>query len=118
MTESADTLSDETKWGARIATAGIAVAMLFVAVALVGFGWIEPLYWVVILLAISGVVGAAVRGAESSTARYAGGVVGAMIGVLLLGYGVEDGSLWIALVGALVLVGGVLVSVVDTRRNV
>jgi len=54
---------------------------------------------------------------EYSGFRHAGGVISAMAGVFVIGYGVENGTLLIMLVGVVVLVVGTLGVVLDTQRT-
>jgi len=116
MTEGTSVLSDGVRWASRLAVVGVVLAALTVTVSLVGVELIDPLYWVGVLLSIGGVVGAAILQSESSRVRYAGGVILTMVGVLVLGYGVESGSLSALFVGVIICVVGVIGSVLDTRR--
>jgi len=116
MTEDSAVLSAGIRWGSRLAALGIVIAVLSVVLSAVGVGGIDPLYWVAMLLAIVGVLGAAVRGAQSSTVRYPGGIISTMAGILVLGYGIESGHLLAVLVGVVLFVAGVVGVVVDTRR--
>jgi hypothetical protein len=117
MSESPDTLTDGVRWGSRLAVVGIIIAALSLAVSVLGIGSINPLYWAGILLSIIAVTGAAIRGAQYSVVRYAGGVISAMIGVFVIGYGVENGTLLIMLVGVVILVVGALGVIFDTQRT-
>jgi uncharacterized membrane protein HdeD (DUF308 family) len=54
---------------------------------------------------------------ESSGVRHAGGVISAMAGVFAIGYGVENGTLLITLVGVIILVVGTLGVILDTQRT-
>jgi len=117
MTEGPDVLPDGVRWGSLLAVVGVVIAVLSLVLSLVGVDAVDPLYWVAILLAMAGVVGAAIRGAQSATIRYPGGVISTMVGVLLLGYGLESGRLLAVLVGAVLFILGVLGVVVDTRRT-
>jgi uncharacterized membrane protein HdeD (DUF308 family) len=69
------------------------------------------------LLAISGVSAAALRGDQDSGLRYTGGVLSAMVGVVVFGYGVDSGSLVALLAGVAVLVVGASGAVADARRT-
>jgi len=144
MSERSDTLSDDVRWGSRIAVVGILIAALSLAVSVVGIGSANPLYWAGIFLSIIAVIGAAIRGApttdtddgppdhkdtdsdgdgipdseeEDSIVRYAGGVISAMVGVFVIGYGVENGNLLILLVGVVILVVGAIGVISDTQRT-
>lgn len=116
MTEGTSVLSDGVRWASRLAVVGVVLAALTVAISLVGVELIDPLYWVGVLLSIGGVVGAAILEPESSRVRYAGGVILTMVGVLVLGYGVESGNLLALFVGVIIFIVGVAGFVVDTRR--
>ena len=117
MSEHSDTLADGVRWGSRIAVAGIIIAALSLAVSVVGIGSTTPLYWAGILLSIIAVTGAAIRGAQYSAVRHAGGVISAMVGVFVIGYGVENGNLLILLVGVVILVVGAIGVISDTQRT-
>ena len=145
MSERSDTLTDGVRWGSRLAVVGILIAALSLAVSAVGIGSANPLYWAGIFLSIIAVTGAAIRGAhttdtdgdgttdykdadadgdsipdsdeEYSVVRHAGGVISAMVGVFVIGYGVENGNLLILLVGVVILVAGALGVVSDTQRT-
>jgi hypothetical protein len=54
---------------------------------------------------------------EYSVVRHAGGVISAMVGVFVIGYGVENGNLLITLVGVVILVVGALGVILDTQRT-
>ena len=54
---------------------------------------------------------------EYSVVRHAGGVISAMVGVFVIGFGVENGNLLILLVGVVILVAGALGVVSDTQRT-
>jgi uncharacterized membrane protein HdeD (DUF308 family) len=54
---------------------------------------------------------------EYSVVRHAGGVISAMLGVFVIGYGVENGTLLIALIGVVILVLGALGVIFDTQRT-
>jgi hypothetical protein len=117
MSESSDTLTDGVRWGSRLAVLGITIAVLSLAVSVVGIGSTDLLYWAGILLSIIAVTGAAIRGAQSSGFRHAGGVISAMVGVFVIGYGVENGTLLLTLVGVVILVVGTLGVILDTQRT-
>lgn len=116
MSESPGTLSGGVLWGSRLAIVGVVLVALSVLVALLGINPVGPLYWTGILFAILGVSGAAIRGAQHSSVRYAGGLLSTMVGVLVIGYGVDDGGLLPLLVGVALLVVGAIEVIVDTRR--
>ena len=117
MSESSDTLTHGVRWGSRLAVVGIIIAALSLAVSAVGIGSANPLYWAGIFLSIIAVTGAAIRGAQYSVVRHAGGVISAMVGVFVIGYGVENGNLLIMLVGVVILVGGALGVILNTQRT-
>ena len=145
MSENSDTLTDGVRWGSRLAVVGILIAALSLAVSVVGIGSTNPLYWAGILLSIIAVTGAAIRGAhttdtdgdgttdykdadadgdsisdseeEYSVVRHTGGVISAMLGVFVIGYGVENGILLVVLVGVVILVVGALGVIFDTHRT-
>ena len=52
---------------------------------------------------------------EYSVVRHAGGVISAMVGVFVIGYGVENGLVSVAGVGALLVLAGVAGVVADSR---
>ena len=54
---------------------------------------------------------------EYSVVRHAGGVISAMLGVFVIGYGVENGILLLVLVGVIILVVGALGVIFDTQRT-
>jgi uncharacterized membrane protein HdeD (DUF308 family) len=54
---------------------------------------------------------------EYSVVRHAGGVISAMVGVFVIGYGVENGTLLITLLGVVILVVGALGVILDTQRT-
>jgi len=117
MSERPNTLSDGVLWGSRLGVAGTVIAAIAVAVSVVGIDLANPIYWAGVVLAICGVAGTAIRGAQYSGIRYAGGVISAMVGVFVLGYGVENGNLLILLVGVVVPVVGALGVISDTQRT-
>jgi hypothetical protein len=132
MSEHSDTLTDGVRWGSRIAVVGILIAALSLVVSAVGIGSANPLYWAGIFLSIIAVTGAAIRGArttdtdgdsipdseeEYSVVRHAGGVISAMLGVFVIGFGVENGNLLIILAGVVILIVGVLGVIFDTQRT-
>lgn len=117
MSERSDTLSDGVRWGSQIAVVGIIIAALSLTVSIVGIGSTNLLYWAGILLSIIAVTGAAIRGAQYSVVRHTGGVISAMVGVFVIGYGVENGNLLILLVGVVILVVGAIGVIFDTQRT-
>jgi len=108
MSEHLPESSDGHLWGARLAIAGLMVAILTLSVASVGFSFASPLYWVGIVISIGGTVGAVVNGTQNSTIWYGAGVASAMIGVLIIGYGVQNGILLALVPGGLMLVAGAI----------
>lgn len=54
---------------------------------------------------------------EYSLVRHAGGVISAMVGVFVIGFGVENGILLLVLVGVVILVVGALGVIFDTQRT-
>jgi len=144
MSERSDTLTDGARWGSRLAVVGIIIAALSLAVSVVGIGSANPLYWAGIFLSIIAVTGAAIRGArttdtegdgvldseegttdtdgngtpdseeEYSVVRHAGGVISAMVGVFVIGYGVDNGSLFPMVIGVAIVVVGAFGVFVDT----
>ena len=147
MSERFDTLTDGVRWGSRLAVVGILIAALSLAVSAVGIGSANPLYWAGVFLSIIAVTGAAIRGArttdtdvdgtpdseerttdtdgdstpgseeEYSVVRHAGGVISAMVGVFVIGFGIENGNLLIILAGVIILMVGVLGVIFDTQRT-
>ena len=147
MSERSDTLTDGLRWGSRLAVVGILIAALSLAISAVGIGSANPLYWAGVFLSIIAVTGAAIRGArttdtdgdgvpdseegttdtdgdgtpdseeEYSVVRHAGGVISAMVGVFVIGFGVENGNLLIILAGVVILIVGVLGVIFDTQRT-
>jgi len=117
MSESPDNISDGMRWGSRLAVVGVLFAALSVAVSAVGIDSIALLYWAGILLSISGVAGAAIRGAQYFSIHYAGGVISTMAGVFVTGYGIENQTHLTMLVGVVVFVVGALGVVADTQRS-
>ena len=117
MSKKSDTLTDGVRWGSRLAVVGIIIAALSLAISVVGIGSTSPLYWAGIFLSIIAVTGAAIRGAQYSGFRHAGGVISAMFGVFVIGYGVENGNLLITLVGVVLLLVGALGVILDTQRT-
>lgn len=103
-------------WGSRLAIFGMALAVLTLPVASVGLSFARPLYWVGIVVSISGTVGAAVVGTQNSTIGYGVGVVSAIAGVLVVGYGIQNGTLLAVVPGGFMLIAGAAGVVVDTRR--
>jgi hypothetical protein len=94
---------------------GVVLTALSVTISAVGISWAGSLYWAGILFAICGVAGAAIREAKHFGIRYSSGVISAMVGVLVIGYGVESGTLLIMLVGVVILVVGALGVIFDTQ---
>ena len=145
MSESSDTLTDGVRWGSRLAVVGILIAALSLAISAVGIGSANPLYWAGVSLSIIAVTGAAIRGArttdtdgdgtpdhkdtdtdgdgvpnseeEYSFVRHTGGVISAMLGVFVIGYGIENGILLLVLAGVVILVVGALGVIFDTQRT-
>ena len=117
MSESSDTLIDDVRWGSRLAVVGVMIAALSLAVSVGGIGSINPLYWVGIFLSIIAVAWAAIRGAQHTIVRYTGGVILAMVSVLIIGYGVENRNLLIMLVGGVLLAIGTFGVISDTQRT-
>lgn len=54
---------------------------------------------------------------EYSLVRHAGGVISAMVGVFVIGFGVENGILLLVLAGVVILVVGALGVIFDTQRT-
>jgi uncharacterized membrane protein HdeD (DUF308 family) len=54
---------------------------------------------------------------EYSVVRHVGGVISAMVGVFVIGFGVENGNLLIILVGVVILIVGSLGAIFDTQRT-
>ena len=141
MSERSDILTDGVRWGSRLAVVGILIAALSLTISAVGIGSANPLYWAGVFLSIIAVTGAAIRGARTtdtdgdgtpdhkdtdgdgtpdseekySVVRHAGGVISAMVGVFVIGFGVENGNLLIILVGVVILIVGVLGVIFDTQ---
>jgi len=117
MSKSPDTLTDGVRWGSRIAVVGVMIAALSLAVSIGGIGSLNPLYWVGILLSIIAVIWAAIRSAQHTIVRYTGGVILAMVSVLIIGFGVENRNLLIMLVGGVLFAIGALGVVSDTQQT-
>ena len=117
MSESSETLSDVVLWGSRTAIVGVVIAALSMTVSFAGIISVSPLYWAGILLGICGVAAAAIREAQHTGFRYAGGVLLAMVGVLVVGLGVDNESLPLVLLGVVILVVSVAGVVVDTQQQ-
>jgi uncharacterized membrane protein HdeD (DUF308 family) len=54
---------------------------------------------------------------DYSVLRHAGGVISAMVGVFVIGFGVENGILLLVLAGVVILVVGALGVIFDTQRT-
>jgi len=160
MSEHSDTLADGVRWGSWIAVVGIIIAVLSLAVSVVGIGSAPPLYWAGVFFSIIAVTGAAIRGARTTDTdddgtpiykdtdadgdgvhgseeettntdgdstpdseeeylsfRHGGGVISAMVGVFVIGYGVENGTPLIVLAGVIILAVGSLAGISDTKRT-
>jgi uncharacterized membrane protein HdeD (DUF308 family) len=117
MTDASTRTIDGVRWSVQLAAIGLAIAALTVVVRFLGLGLPNPLYWLGILLSLGGIVGAAAYGSQYSNWQYGVGVISAVVGVLVLGYGVEKGVLLAAVVGVLVVIVGAAGVVVDTGRE-
>lgn len=117
MTDASMPTTDSVRWSIQLAAVGLAIAALIVVVGFIGLDLPNPLYWIGILLSVGGIVGAAAYGSQYSNWQYGAGVLSAVVGVLVLGYGVEKGRLLAAVVGVLVVIVGAA-GVVNTRRDV
>jgi hypothetical protein len=115
MTEPSDPLPESVNWSVRLAAVGLGLATLTVVVASVGPTLPGLLYWSGITLSIGGVVGAAAYGSSGSSYQYGAGVVAAVVGVLVVAYGVESGTLSTTVVGVVVTALGVAGVLLDTR---
>lgn len=116
MTESADPLPDDFRWGWRLALGGLTMAALAAAVSSVGIDAVDPLYWVGVVLSTAGLSGSAASGTLHWSGWYGGGVISGMAGVLVIAYGIENGMLPALVVGALAVAAGVVGVVIDTQR--
>ena len=116
MSEAPDSLSKGVRWGSRLAAVGLMIAALSVVVASAGLEVVGPLYWIGILLSVGGVVGAAVREAQNSDGWYEGGAILALVGVLVIAYGIENGGILPTVVGALAIAAGAGGVIVGTQR--
>jgi len=118
MTDSSNTRSTRTRirWSWRVAVVGLGMAVVSFLLASLGPEPFQPLYWVGIAVALVGLVGSAVFGAQDSNARYGIGVLAAVVGVLVLAFGVENGIVPVAAGGALLIIAGAIGVVTDTRR--
>ena len=117
MSELPTTISESILWSIRIAAVGVMFAALSASASLIGIDSIGLLYWPGILLAICGVSVAAIRGGQYSGFPYTGGVLSAMAGVLILGYGVDSQRILPMLAGIAILVSGAFFAIVNTRRT-
>ena len=117
MSEIPETLSNGVLWGSRLAVVGVVFAALSAFVSVIGIDSSGLLYWAGILIAICGVSAAAIRGGQYSGVPYTGGVISAMAGVVMLGYGVDNGGLLPMLIGIAILVVGAFGVVVDIQRT-
>ena len=109
--------ADSSRWSVQLAAVGLAIAALTVVVGFLGLELPSLLCWIGILLSLSGIVGAAAYGSQNSNWQYGAGVISAVVGVLVLGYGVEKGVLLATVVGVLVIIVGAT-RVVTTRHDV
>lgn len=116
MSDGSDTLSDGVLWACRVAIVGVTTAVLAVVAPIVNLTSAWPLYWIGTLLSIGGVVMAAAHGSQQTTGRYGASVIAALFGVLLVGYGVEDGNILIASAGVFTVIVGVTTALLDTRE--
>ncbi|MEY7850978.1 hypothetical protein AB7C87_17460 [Natrarchaeobius sp. A-rgal3] len=116
MSENPDSLSNGVRWGSRLGAVGLTIAAVAVIVSSAGLELAGQLYWVGIVLSIGGVAWAAVRGAQHSSGWYGGGVISALVGVIVVGYGIENEVMLATIVGVLAVAGGVGAVVVATRR--
>jgi uncharacterized membrane protein HdeD (DUF308 family) len=117
MTDVSMPTVDSGRWSVQLAAVGLAIAALTVVVGFFGLVLPSSLYWIGILLSLGGIVGAAAYGSRDSNWQYGAGVISAVVGVLVLGYGVEKGILLATVVGVLLIIVGVA-GVVTTRREV
>jgi len=114
MSELPGTPSNAVLWGSRLAVVGVLFAVLSASVSVIGLDSVALLYWAGNLLAICSVSVAAIRWAQYSGSLYTGGVISAMAGVVMLGYGVDNQSVFAMLIGVTILVVGASGVVIDT----
>jgi len=100
----------------RIALVGLSLACLAVITSLTDLGSYPQLYWISILLSILGIVGAAALGSRHSTLRYSGSVISTLVGVLIIGRGIENHLTPIAVIGVFIVIAGIVGVMTDTRR--
>jgi uncharacterized membrane protein HdeD (DUF308 family) len=115
MSDSSEPSEDAVRWTGRLAAAGLGIAAVVGTVAALGISLPGSVYWLGIVVALGGILGATVVIFRASSAKDALGVIAAVFGVLLCGYGVENGVLVATVVGVLFLVVGAIGVVVDTR---
>ncbi|QUJ73869.1 hypothetical protein [Haloarcula marismortui] len=112
--ETAATDSYRLRVGLAIASIGVVFAALFGILALVGPPVFISGYPLGIGLALAGLALTAIVGSRLQTVRYGESIVAVVVGVLLVGSGLEAGELLETAVGVLcVVVGVVLVSRLD-----
>lgn len=117
MTETDGHGPDGVRWSSRLAAVGLSIAVSAVAVASLGVRLPPALYWLGIAVSLGGVAGGAAYGSRSSGMRYGAGVLSALIGVLVAGYGVESGVLPAVAVGIVAVVVGTVGVIADARRS-
>ena len=112
--ETAATDSYRLRVGLTVASIGVVFAVLFGLLALVGPSVFVQGYPLGIGLALAGLALTAIVGSRLQSAKYGGSIIAVVVGVLIVGFGLETGRLLETVVGVLcVVVGIVLVSRLD-----
>lgn len=117
MTDKSRSTADGVRWTGRLAILGFAIAAVTAIAATLGRTLPDPIYWLGIVLSIGGILGATAVIARSSHIGYGAGVISAMAGVLVIGYGFESEILLVTIVGGILVLAGATGIVVDTRRT-
>jgi uncharacterized membrane protein HdeD (DUF308 family) len=117
MSDSSEPSKNAVRWTGRLAAAGLGIATVVGTVAALGISLPGSVYWFGIVVAFGGILGATVVISRASSARDALGVIAAVLGVLLGGYGIEHEVLVATAVGVLFILAGATGVIVDTRRE-
>jgi len=105
--ETADIDSYRLRVGLAIASIGVAIAALFGILAIVGPSMFVQGYPLGIGLALAGLALTAIVGSRLQSARYGESIIAVVVGILLIGSGLEAGGLLETIVGVLCVVVGV-----------
>jgi len=112
--ETAATDSYRLRVGLTIASIGVVLAALFGIFALVGPPVFVTGYQLGIALALAGLALTAIVGSRLQSAKYGGSIIAVVVGVLIIGFGLEAGRPLGIAVGVLcIVVGVVLISRLD-----